>query len=313
MKKQYIQDLNQPGMYVDGVFYLGEKEIRKTRDGKDYIRLQLRDKSGTMLAVFFDPGSAKSIPKASFVRVTGQVTEYKGQINIKIDDIWQEKEEHVDYTDFMPSTYRDVEECFARIQSIARSLREPMAALLTSFFDNASFARRFKLAPGGITVHHAYLGGLCIHTHDMLALAHDLVKKDKNIDSELLYAGILLHDIGKIREYQYTRCIDNSDEGKFLGHIAIGIRMVETEIGRIPGFPEPLAWKLIHMILSHHGPREYGSPVPPKFLEAQMLHQIDNLDAKRAIYHEMKETNNGNRWSEYNPYLGHDVFFNSEQ
>ena len=311
MKKQYISDLTSPGTFVDGVFYLAVKEIRKTRDGKDYIRLELRDRSGSIQAVFFDPGSAKNIPQGSFVRVTGQVSEYKGQINVKLDDIWEEKEDTIDYADFLPTTTRDVEDCYAKLVETARGLREPLAALLTAFFDNASFTRQFKLAPGGVVVHHSYLGGLCVHTHDMLLLARDIVARDSSLDADLLCAGVLLHDIGKIREYQYTKCIDNTDEGKFLGHIAIGIRMVEREIMRIPDFAENLAFKILHMILSHHGTREFGSVVQPKFAEAQILHQIDNLDAKRAIYSEMKETNKGNRWSEYNPYLGHDVYFDS--
>ncbi len=313
MKKQFVKDLHADD-FVDDVFYVADKDLRKTRDGNDYMRLSLRDKSGAITAVFFNPGSAKNTPKGSYVRITGRVSDYKGQINIKLDDLWQEKEDAVDFKDFLPASERDVELCYNTLQETARSLREPLAALLTAFFDNSAFSKQFKLAPGGIVVHHGYLGGLCVHTYDMLAIASDFCKRDINIDKDLLFAGVLLHDIGKIREYQYTQNIDNSDEGKFLGHIIIGVRMVEREIERIPNFSEKLAWKIHHMIISHHGTREFGSPVAPKFAEAQILHHIDNMDAKRAIYQEMKQQNDkAQRWSEYNPYLGHDVYFEQDK
>lgn len=311
MKKQFIRDLH-PEDNVDSVFYVYDKEVRKTREGKDYLRLTLRDKTGSITAVFFDPGSAKNIPKGSFARVTGTVSDYKGQLNIKLDDLWEEKEDAIDYEDFLPSTSRDVEGCYTKLAETARSLKEPLASLLTAFYDNALFARQFKLAPGGVTVHHGYLGGLCVHTYDMLAIASDVCKRDESLDRDLLYAGVLLHDIGKIREYAYTRNIDSTEEGRFLGHITIGIRMVEREIARISDFPERLAWKLEHMIISHHGEREYGSPILPKFIEAQILHHIDNMDAKRAIYKEMAQANSSEKWSEYNPYLGHEIYFERE-
>lgn len=307
MKRKFIEDLH-PGDDVEEVFYVLERETRRTREGKDFVVFQLADRSGAIKALFFEPGSKMMPPKGTYVRVRARLTEYNGRLNLKIDDLWPEKETNVDYSDFLPKSSRDVEACYSKLQDAVKGLKEPLRALLSALYDNAEFARQYKLAPAGVRAHHAYIGGLCIHTHDMLALAEAITANDPDVDRDLVVAGVLLHDIGKIREYEYSKSIDNTDEGKLLGHIAIGIRMLEREIERIPAFPEKLAWKLIHMIVSHHGLREYGSPKPPMFVEAQILHQIDNLDSKRAMYRETAEKHDEGDWSEYHPYLEHDIY-----
>jgi len=308
MKKQFIENLH-PGDDVDDVFYIAEKETRKTRDGKDFIIFQLRDRTGILKAIMFEPTPSSNLPKGVFAYLRGRLSEYNGRLNLKIEGIRQIKEAEVDYTDFLPKTARDVEACYIRLRETANRLRDPLSALLTAFYDDSAFERQFKLAPAGVRAHHAYLGGLCVHTYDMLTAAEALCKLNSDLDKDLLLAGVLLHDIGKIREYEYTRTIDNTDEGKLLGHIVIGTRMIEREIERIPRFPEKLAWKLLHMVISHHGFMEYGSPRKPLFLEAELLHQLDNLDSKRAMYDEVAARSNaGERWSEYHPYLEHDIY-----
>lgn len=309
MKKQFLTTL-RAGDEVDDVFYVAEREARKTREGSRFFIFHLRDRTGTMRALLFEPLSGKRYAnKGEFARVKGRVDEYNQRLNLKIDEIKPGKEADIEYRDFLPSTERNVDECYQRLLGTAKNLREPLAALLTSFFGNATFERQFKLAPAGIRAHHAYLGGLCIHTFDMLEEAHALCKLDKNLDRDLLYAGVLLHDVGKIREYNYTRSIDNSTEGKLLGHIVIGVRMVERELERMPDFPEKLAWKLLHMTISHHGLKEYGSPRRPLFLEAEVLHQLDNFDAKRAMYKEIAAQSDEDAvWSEYHPFLEHDTY-----
>jgi len=305
VKKQFIRDL-RAGQEVDDVFYIIEREIRKTREGKDFLVFQLRDRSGVMKALLFDPAASHKLTKGAFARVRGRINEYNGRLNLKIDEMWQEKE--VDYRDFLPSTDRDVEVCYRKLRETARTLREPFPALLTAFYENAAFERQFKLAPAGVRAHHPYLGGLCVHTHDMLEAAQALCGCDPKLDRDLLLAGVLIHDIGKIREYEYTRSIDNTDEGKLLGHIVIGVRMLERELARMPDFPERLAWKLLHMVVSHHGFMEFGSPRRPLFLEAEILHQLDNMDAKRAMYREVAERSGNSRWSDYHPYLERDTY-----
>lgn len=312
MKKQYVDAL-RTGDEVDDVFYIMEKETRRTRDGKDFVVFQLRDRTGILKALLFEPEPGENLPKGSFARVKGRLTEYNGRINLKIDNIWPEKESEVDYRDFLPRTERDVEACFAKLQETARNLRVPLNLLASGFFDNTSFQRRFKLAPAGVRAHHAYIGGLCVHTYDMLKVAESMTDLDPELDKELLFVGVLLHDIGKIREYEYFHSIDNTDEGKLLGHIVIGVRMVEREIERIPDFPERLTWKLLHMLISHHGAMEYGSPRRPLFLEAEILHHLDNLDAKRAMYREVAaRADEDASWSEYHPYLERDTYLDRE-
>jgi 3'-5' exoribonuclease len=312
LKKQFVESLH-PGDYVDDLFYIVDRETRKTREGKDFLIFQIRDRTGMLKAILFEPAIASGIIKGSFVHITGKLNEYNGRINIKVDDMWEEKDEEVDFCDFLPSTTRNVDDCYKRLKNTAHAAPEPLIALLTAFFDNSTFERQFKLAPAGVRAHHAYLGGLCLHTYDMLIAAEDICKQDPSLDKDLLLAGVLLHDIGKIREYSYIRTIDNTDEGKLLGHIVIGVRMIEREIERIPSFPEKLAWKLLHMVISHHGFMEYGSPRKPLFIEAEILHQLDNLDAKRAMYKEVAErASEKDRWSEYHPFLEHDTYLDDE-
>ncbi|MBN2380820.1 HD domain-containing protein [candidate division WOR-3 bacterium] len=313
MKKQFINSL-RAGDDVAGIFYIVDKETRKTREGKDFFVFQLRDRTGVIKGLQFDVGPTGGVPKGAFAHVHGRISEYNGRLNLKIDEIWLAKESEVDYHDYLPQSDRDVEGCYRKLQETARSLREPIAALLTSFYDNKAFESQFKLAPAGVRAHHPYLGGLCIHTYDMLIAGQGICEGDPKIDRDLLYAGILLHDIGKIREYEYTRTIDNTDEGKMLGHITIGVRMIERELARMPEFPERLGWKLIHMVISHHGFMEFGSPRKPIFLEAEILHHLDNLDAKRAMYRELEaRSDKGARWSEYHPYLERDVYLQREE
>jgi 3'-5' exoribonuclease len=162
LKKQFIENLH-PGDYVDDVFYIVDRETRKTREGKDFLIFQLRDRTGMLKAILFEPTTASGITKGSFVHVTGKLNEYNDRINIKVDDMWEKKDEEVDFRDFLPATTRDVDDCYKRLKNAAHAAPEPLTALLTAFFDNSTFERQFKLAPAGVRAHHAYLGG-CVFT-----------------------------------------------------------------------------------------------------------------------------------------------------
>ncbi|GAI08543.1 unnamed protein product, partial [marine sediment metagenome] len=195
MKRQFIENLRS-GDDVDDVFYLADKETRKTREGKNFLIFQLRDRTGILKSILFDPTPSSNLPKGIFACVRGHLSEYNGRLNLKIEGIRQIKEAEVDYTDFLPKTTRDVEGCYHKLRETANRLRTPLSALLTAFYNNSTFERQFKLAPAGVRAHHAYLGGLCVHTYDMLTAAEALCKLNSDLDKDLLLTGVLLHDIG---------------------------------------------------------------------------------------------------------------------
>jgi 3'-5' exoribonuclease len=187
----------------------------------------------------------------------------------------------VDVTDFLPASKRDRDEMFAELEGWIRGFSNPfLKTLLESIFAEESVARRFRTAPAAKTVHHNWIGGLLEHVLSLLKLAGFTASHYADIDRDLLLSGVILHDIGKISELTYVRSLGYSDEGQLLGHITIGVQMVDQKIQNIPGFPPKLRELLLHMILSHHGMLEYGSPKLPVFQEAMLLHLLDNMDSK---------------------------------
>jgi len=176
---------------------------------------------------------------------------------------------------------RDLEEMFAELLGIVRGFGNPhLKALLDALLADEEIARRFKRAPAAKMIHHAYLGGLLEHVLSLCHLCRIAADHYKIIDADLLLAGAVLHDLGKIRELNYERGFSYSTEGQLLGHIFIGLRMVEEKLQRIPDFPPKLRALVEHMILSHHGQLEFGSPKVPLFPEAMLLHYLDDLDSK---------------------------------
>jgi 3'-5' exoribonuclease len=185
-----------------------------------------------------------------------------------------------------------------------------LKGLLDAFFDDPEFNTAFYTAPAAKRIHHAYLGGLAVHTVSMLKLAMHIQSVYSFLDLDLLITGCSLHDIGKIHEYSYTKRIDMSTRGRLLGHIIIGHDMVSEKIRSLKGFPHDIRDKLLHMIISHHGRLEWGSPRLPMFAEALVLHHIDNLDSKVAMFQKELERNEQERkeWSDYHNHLERELF-----
>jgi 3'-5' exoribonuclease len=191
-------------------------------------------------------------------------------------------EEHeVDLADYFPCAERDVEEMFSELQSTIGSLAQPhLRALLQAVFRDPQIAALYKLAPAAKSIHHACRGGLLEHVLSLCSLCRLTATHYKDVDLDLLLTGAILHDIGKIEELTYSRSFNYSAEGQLLGHIVIGLRIVGDKLREVPDFPPRLRTLLEHMIISHHGELEFGSPKVPVFLEALLLHHLDNLDSK---------------------------------
>jgi 3'-5' exoribonuclease len=190
-------------------------------------------------------------------------------------------EEDLDPSDFLPATRRDTQKMYERIKDLGRTINsEHLRGLIESFWQDDGFVERFKKAPAAKKMHHAYIGGLLEHSLSLGLLADKVAGHYSGLDRDLLIAGAILHDIGKVSEFTFNTSIDYSDQGRLLSHIVIGVEMLEEKIKHIPDFPGETALLLKHMLVSHHGSREMGSPEPPKTLEAVLLNYLDDIDAK---------------------------------
>src|SRR6056297_1414825 len=282
MKNIFVSDLKS-GTAVNDSFVLAEKHLYRKKDGGQYISVVLSDKTGTVKGVIWDNVEELTEKPAAgdFVGIRGNVSEYRGALQVVIQSMASMAAADVDAADFLPATSRDPSAMFEKLKSIADSMaNSDLKALLAAFWSDTEFVEKFKIAPAAKKMHHAYLGGLLEHTLSLALLAERIADHYSGIDRDLLLTGAILHDIGKIKEFVYDRRIDYSDEGRLINHIVIGVEMLQEKIDAIDAFPEKTAMLLKHMIVSHHGNREYGSPEPPKTLEAVMLNYLDEIDAK---------------------------------
>ena len=282
MKKRYIADI-RAGDVVDDVFVLSEKILSQKRDGNNFLTITLSDKTGTIKGVVWDDVDRITAGTTSgdFVHVNGNVGEYRGALQVVIKKMDAIPADSIDSADFLPQTLRDIEGMFDRLIRITESIKNDyLKRLVDAFWKDKEFVRKFKAAPAAKKMHHAYIGGLLEHTLSMVSLADKIAGHYSGVDRDLLLAGAIFHDIGKIDEFEYQFKIDYSDKGRLLNHIVIGLKMVDEKLSEIDEFPEDQALLLKHMIVSHHGAREFGSPEPPKIIEAVLLNYIDEIDSK---------------------------------
>jgi len=306
MKKQFINDL-KPGDLVDDVFVLSEKNMAQKKDGNNYLNVTLSDKTGSVKGVVWDNVEriATGVSSGDFVQINANVSEYKNAVQLVIRGMASCSANEVDPAQFLPASSRNVDDMFERLLKLCDSLEAGyMKALLYAFWDDPEFVSRFKTAPAAKKMHHAYIGGLLEHTLSMASLADKVAAHYRGINRDLLIAGAILHDIGKTKELEYTFKIDYSDQGRLLSHIVIGIEMVEEKLSTIEDFPKDQKLLLKHMIISHHGTREFGSPEPPKTIEAVLLNYIDEMDSKvMGIRDFMASGDQSETWTAYHRLL----------
>jgi len=285
VKSQFVADLAE-GQAVSSPFLVREKEIRTSaRTGTSWLQLELADRSGTISAKMWDnyAALAETFERDDIIQIRGRVKLYNGRKELTLEQIIPAAERDYDLGDFLPHTKYDVEKLYADLRAAIAGMKNPwLKQLLASVTDDPAIAPRLKRAPAAMTMHHAYLGGLIEHIASLIGLAGAVTAHYPELDRDLLLAGVVLHDIGKLDELLYARGINYSDEGRLLGHIMIGVALVQEKCRAIPGFPAPLAVLVEHLILSHHGSHEFGSPSLPQFPEAVVLHFIDDLDSKMA-------------------------------
>lgn len=282
MKSPYVSELT-PNTDVSAVFLVEYKEVRQKRSGEPYLILTLCDKTGDLEAKMWDNAAAvaDAFERNDFIRVRGQVQIFQNKPQFTIHRLQRIADHEVEIADFLPSSKRDGHEMFTELHGVVASLsNQYLKALLAAFFVDKEIAKAYRTAPAAKSVHHAYIGGLIEHVLSMCKLARMTAAHYEDIDVDLLLTGVILHDIGKIYELSYERTFGYSTEGQLLGHIQIAMRMLGEKIRAVTGFPPKLRMLLEHMILSHHGALEFGSPRVPLFPEAMLLHQLDNMDAK---------------------------------
>ncbi len=271
------------GEAVNDIFVARDKQIAHKKDGSPYLTVSLVDRTGDIRAVAWNNVQAisKAFAAGDYVKVTATASEYRQALQLVVRHLERTDAAEVDTLDFLPATDRDVEQMLDRLIQISQTVENKhLSGLLAAFFEDKAFVDLFKAAPAAKRMHHAYLGGLLEHTLSIAVLSQSVCGHYNGLDKDLLLAGAILHDVGKVYEFSYETSIDYSDAGRLLNHIVIGVEMLEKKIASLDDFPKELALVLKHMIVSHHGTRDFGSPEPPKTLEAVVLNYLDELDAK---------------------------------
>ncbi|MBI5286554.1 MAG: HD domain-containing protein [Deltaproteobacteria bacterium] len=303
MKKVFVKDIKEKDR-IEELFLVTKKEAGVSRSGKSYLNVRLMDKTGELEGRVWEEAEAISgrFERGDVTLVKGYAIAYQGGIQINISEVEKVDATSVSIGDLLPSSARDPEEMMKELEGIIDGITNPhLKGLLKSFTEDEEIIRLLNLAPAAKSIHHSYLGGLLEHTLQLCRVILDVVKHYPGVDRDLLLSGAILHDIGKIYELSYERAFDYTDEGRLLGHITIGVEMVDKKLARMPSFPENLAMLLKHMILSHHGYLEFGSPKRPKTLEAMMFYYLDDMDAKLHSFQTLieKERDTESRWTSY--------------
>jgi 3'-5' exoribonuclease len=307
MKTSYVTDLLSE-QTITSFFLVHEKELRNTREGRAYLRLELGDRSGTIEARMWDQfeNVAKDIQRDDFVKVQARVELYRNRPQLAVQQLRLAKPEEIDLADYLPHTTADVEKMFGELHGYAESISNPwLKQLVLGLIADPEIARCYKRAPAAKVMHHAYLGGLLEHVISLCGMARRVATHYPELDVDLLLTAAILHDVGKLEELCYERAIGYTTPGQLLGHIVMELETVTRAIDKIPGFPAPLKTVVQHLLISHHGQYEFGSPKLPMIREAMVFHYLDDLDSKLAAVRVALASPSGDEeWSAYSAALG---------
>ena len=307
MKTPLVSDLNAE-QNVTTFFLVCEKEVRSTREGKPYLRLELGDRSGTIEARMWDQfeAAAKGIHRDDFVKVQARVEIYKNRPQLSVIQVRLAKPEEIDLADFLPQSKADIRKLYEELLAYAGSIANPwLKKLVTGILSEPEIAQKYQRAPAAKVMHHAYLGGLLEHVVSLCGLARAVASHYPEVDVDLLLTAAMLHDVGKLDELCYERSIGYTVEGHLLGHIVMEMETVSRAIDAIEGFPVKLKTVVQHLLISHHGKYEFGSPKLPMIREALVFHYLDDLDSKLAAVRAALEQHTGEpEWSAYSGALG---------
>lgn len=290
---RYIETLHE-GERITSIYMCKQKNSATTKNGKPYDNVILQDKTGTLDGKIWEPNSMgiDEFEAMDYVEVQGEVTTFNGAMQLNIKRVRKCQEGEYDMRDFLPTSERDIEEMYAELMALKNKVANVhIKALLDDIFVNdKELVKAFKNHSAAKSVHHGFVGGLLEHTLGVTKLCNCFADNYPLLNRDLLIAGAMLHDIGKIKELSTFPTNDYTDDGQLLGHIIMGVELIGERIKKLPDFPPRMASQLKHLILSHHGEYEYGSPKKPAIIEAFALNFADNMDAKMETLKELLST-----------------------
>ena len=309
MTRQYLSDVAD-GQQLEEILLVRDKQLRTNRNGDMYLQLELGDRSGAISGRYWNTTEeqARTFDTGDFLNVRGRIQQFQGQLQIIVNNFDKAEPEALDIAEFLPATTHNIEELESELRSILGEIDDPyLQAISQAYLIDETLMRNFATAPAGIRNHHAYIGGLLEHVVSILRIWERLIDLYPMLDKNLMRIGIFLHDIGKTKELNYSRVFQYSDEGQLIGHLVIGVeilnekRIVAEELLGEP-IPDSLVMQLKHLILSHHGTYEFGSPRLPMTPEAIAIHHLDNFDAKvQNFSRTIAEDTNSTQWTAYDP------------
>ncbi len=307
IKEIYVKDIKQ-GNKVASFFLAAEKNMAFSQKGSPYLSVKLKDKTGELDCKVWENAAEfdQLFKKGDIIFIEGRAATYKNSIQISIINLKKIPWEDIAPADYLPCVKGDVEAMFNEMAGFIEKVNDKhLRALLNAFFQEEETISLFKRAPAAKGFHHIYLGGLLEHTLSVVKILDKIAYHYPDLNKDMVITGGILHDIGKIHEFSYDSIIDYSDEGRLIGHIVMGVEMINEKITAIEHFPSQSAMELRHIILSHHGEFEFGSPKRPKTLEALVVHYIDDLDAKFNAFQTFMadSTNADSDWTVYNRFL----------
>jgi len=294
---------------ITSSFVVASKQVKPKKTGEPYLALTLGDRSGLIEAKMWDnvEDCLNSFEADDFVKVKGLLNKYKNRFQITIHKIRKLGDAEIDFADYLPKTSKDIGELWRTLAAFVGTFQNPhLKALVEAFMADPEIAEAYRNAPAAKTLHHAYIGGLLDHVVSLCRSCDLICRNYPQINRDLLLTGAFMHDIGKIHELAYNRSFSYTTRGQLLGHMIIELEMLQAKLAMLPGFPNELKTLVEHLIISHHGEYEFGSPKLPMFPEALVLHYLDDLDSKMESMraHFERESGGEGAWTGYNASLG---------
>jgi 3'-5' exoribonuclease len=310
MKDFFISDCSRhENKIVTSTFVVVSKQIKPKKTGEPYLALTLGDRSGQLEAKMWDnvEEALDAFEQDDFLKIKGLVNKYKMRFQLTVHKLRKLGDSEIDFSDYLPKTTKNIDELWQTLTNFIDSFRNPhLKSLVQSFMADPQIAAAYRNAPAAKTLHHAFIGGLLDHVVSLFRSCDLMCTNYPQINRDLLLTGAFLHDIGKIHELTYNRSFSYTTKGQLLGHMIIELEMLQAKLALFPGFPDELKTLIEHLIISHHGQYDFGSPKLPMFPEALMLHYLDDLDSKMEAMRVQLEREAGldNPWTGYNPSLG---------
>jgi 3'-5' exoribonuclease len=310
MKDFFIAECaQQENKVITSSFVVVSKQVKPKKTGEPYLALTLGDRTGQIEAKMWDnvDDALDAFEQDDFLKIKGLINKYKNRFQLTIHKLRRLGDSEIDFSDYLPKTTKNIDELWQTLAQFVDTFQDPhLKALIQAFMADPQIAQAYRNAPAAKTLHHAFIGGLLDHVVSLFRSCDLVCRNYPHVNRDLVLAGAFLHDIGKIHELTYNRAFTYTTRGQLLGHMVIELEMFQEKLPLVPGFPEGLKTLLEHLIISHHGEYEFGSPKLPMFPEALLLHYMDDLDSKMESMraHFEREAELDSPWTSYNASLG---------